>query len=317
MLEVENVEFDPENPRISQYLATYTNPDPETVAMALQPGDTKYLELKQAIKTNDGIINPIIVNKAGGKFVSIEGNTRLAIYKQFNKENPKDGRWIRIPAVVYEDMTPKAIDAVRLQAHLVGVRNWTPYAKAKYLYSLHECEYLPINELVEFCGGNKLDVLRNIEAFKQMEHAYRPLIPGDEFDQHKFSNFLEAQRPQIRNAMMSSGFKDSDFAKWVRDGKFEPRQELVRKLPAILSNHRAKQVFIDEGADKAINYIDRPEIAKELQNATLVDLCDAVQEKINNLTLKERDDIRINEDYVQSIDDTLEYLRNFFTNEIQ
>lgn len=316
MLEVEHVEFDPDNPRIAEYLNTYTEPSPETIAMALQPGDAKYQELKQAILSNEGIINPIIVNNCDGQLVSIEGNTRLAIVKQFHSQHPDDETWSRIPAVVYENMSKTAIDAVRLQAHLVGVRNWTPYAKAKYLYSLHEDEQLPTNDLVDFCGGNRLDVIRNIEAFRQMEFTYRPMLPDDNFDQHKFSNFLEAQKPNVRKSLVKSNFTDTNFAEWVKDGKFEPRQELVRMLPAILSNPRSKQTFLEDGAEKAQQFINRPEIAKELQSATLVELCNAIQEKIQNITLHERDDIRDDDINAQCIDDTATHLSNFYNNEI-
>lgn len=321
MLDVEYVEFDPDNPRISEYLRTYEDVselDATDIAMALQPNDAKYIELKQAIRTNEGIINPIIVNQFTGKLIAIEGNTRLAVYKEFHEDNPDDETWSHIPAIVYDDMSKTAIDAVRLQAHLVGVRNWTPYAKAKYLYTLHEKDHLPLNSLVDFCGGNKLEVVRNIEAFKRMEHDFRPLVPDDEFDQHKFSNFLEVQKKSsISKALLKAGFNHKDFASWVRNGKFEPRQELVRKLPEILSNPRARKVFLEDGADKALIYIDRPEITEELKKASLIELCAAVQEKIDDLTLKERDDIRKSDDSIQSIDDTLSYLSNFYNNEIQ
>lgn len=316
LLDVHSVEFDPDNPRISEYIATYTDPDPDTIAMALQPGDAKYLELKQAIWTNDGIINPIIVNQLGGRLITVEGNTRLAIYKQFRQENPNDERWQQIPAIVYQNMNKVAIDAVRLQAHLVGVRNWTPYAKAKYLHQLHNDEHLPLNQLVDFCGGNKLEVIRSIEAYKRMEHDYRPLIPDDDFDVHKYSNFYEMQKPTVLHAITKAGFTTKHFAQWVKDGKFEPRQELVRKLPAIISNPRAREVFLEKGADLAQQYIDRPELAKELQNATLVDLCLAVQEKIQNIKLVERDTIRNNEEHAACLEDTVTSLENFYTNEI-
>ena len=84
-LDVQVVEFDPDNPRIAEFLEPYEDIDPELVAMALQPHDAKFNELKQAIRSHEGIIYPIIVNRKDGRLLTIEGNTRLAIYKQFNK----------------------------------------------------------------------------------------------------------------------------------------------------------------------------------------------------------------------------------------
>lgn len=316
MLDVDAVEFDAANPRIAHYLETYEDVDPELVAYALNPGDAKFMELQQAIRTNEGIVNPIIVNAVEGRLIAIEGNTRLAIYKKFLHHEPSNETWQRIPAIVYEDMSQTAVDAVRLQAHLVGVRNWTPYAKAKYLHMLHVEERLPLNSLVDFCGGNSLDVLRNIEAYKAMENEYRPLVPPDQFNQRKFSLFFEVQKPAIRQAIARAGFTTSNFAEWVRDDKFHPRQELVRDLPKILASPRAREVFLREGAQSAERFIDRPALSRELEAASLEDLCTALIEKIKNLTLRERDEIQEDEGAVQTVEDATIWLRNFFEREL-
>lgn len=317
MLDVGAVEFDAANPRIAHYLEAYEDVDPELVAYALNPGDAKFLELQQAIRTNEGIINPIIVNATDGRLTAIEGNTRLAIYKKFLREEPGNETWQRIPAIVYENMSATAVDAVRLQAHLVGVRNWTPYAKAKYLHMLHVAERLPLNSLVDFCGGNSLDVLRNIEAYKAMENEYRPLVPADQFNQRKFSLFFEAQKPAIRQAITRAGFTTATFAGWVRDDKFHPRQELVRELPKILASPRAREVFLREGAQAAEKFIDRPTLSRELEAASLEELCTALVEKVKNLTLRERDELREDGAAVQTVEDAVIWLRNFFERELQ
>lgn len=313
-LDVKTVGYDPDNPRITTFLEPYEDVDHEIIAQALQPNDAKYLELKRAIETNDGIINPIIVNRTNGQLITIEGNTRLAIYRLLHEETPDDSRWATIPAFVYNDMSKAAIDAIRLQAHLVGVRNWSPYAKAKYLYQLSQSEHLPINALVDFCGGNRHDVMRNIEAFKQMEFQYKPV--AKHFAREKFSLFFEAQKPKIKNAITKAGFKERDFINWIVSGKFEPRQELVRELPKIFENERAREAFLSDGAAKAVQYIDRPELRKELLEASLVDLCYAVQGKISDLKLAELDDIRQDVESTQCIEDTQVSLQNFYNNHL-
>lgn len=315
-LDVDEVQFDPANPRIAPLLEPYEQPSPEHVAMALQPGDRKHLELQQAIVTNEGIINPIIVNNRAGHYVAIEGNTRLAIYKKLHREAPEDERWSKIPSIVYEDMKPETVDAVRLQAHLVGVRNWSPFAKARYLFHLHVSEHLPFNALVEFCGGNQMEVQRNIQAYRDMQDHYRPLVPDDEFDDHKFSLFLEAQKPKLREALVQHGFTVADVAEWVVQGRFEPRQELIRKLPQILATPRAREEFFRRGAQSAEGFIDRPEVIQELQSVSLPDLCSAIQQKLNDIKRQEIRAIRESEELIQTIEDTITDLRAFYEEDL-
>src|SRR6267154_6090899 len=127
---VKNIQLDLDNPRIRKFLEIYGGkPSAEQIYLALgAAGDdegessTSFDKLKSSILTNGGIIEPIILNRKGnGKYVCIEGNTRLAIYKFFVEEGTK-GSWEKIPALVYEDMDTARIDAVRLQVHLVGRR---------------------------------------------------------------------------------------------------------------------------------------------------------------------------------------------------
>ena len=317
LLDVKQVDFDRTNPRIAHFLEPYEDVDQTLLGDALNQGDRSFIELQQAIRTNGGIVNPIIVNETHGRFVAVEGNTRLAIFKKFHFEMPQDARWQAIPSIVYNAMTPELIDAIRLQAHLVGVRNWSPYAKAKYLHTLHTQERLPLSALVDFCGGNKVDVQRNIEAYRVMELQYRPLVSDDDFSEHKFSQFFEAQRPKIKQAMLRAGFSSEHFAQWVAEDKFSPRQELVRQLPKILESQRAREAFFSDGAEAAEKYLDHPAVSKELQAASLPELCAAIVDKISNIKMLEVKDLRERDESVQTLEDALTYLRNFLDEWIQ
>ena len=315
-LDINFVDYDPENPRIAPLLDGVEQFDYEYIGEALQPGDAKFLELKQAIQTSGRLINPIVVRKQGGRYITIEGNTRLSIYKMFNSEDENDERWKHIPATVYDDLDDQGVHAIRLQAHLVGVRNWSPYAKARYLYELYTNNQMPAESLVDFCGGNKHTVMRNIAAFKIMDTDYRNAVPEDQFDERKFSLFFEAQKPKTNGAIAKAGFKKSDFIDWVVSGKFEPRQELVRQLPDILENPRARELFLETGAKDAIPFIDRPERIKELLEASLPELCLAVQDKIREIKVVELREIQKDEEAIQSLEDACFALQNLVENDL-
>ena len=125
-LPVEDVMLDSSNPRIAIYLEIYKDEiTSKEIALALNDG-MPYGVLKDSIKANEGITNPIVVNKTqDGKYVVIEGNTRLQIYKDF-LEDDMPGEWETIKAIVYENLDENQIHAIRLQAHLVGPRSWDP-----------------------------------------------------------------------------------------------------------------------------------------------------------------------------------------------
>lgn len=92
-LDVNDIQLDLENPRIKHYMEMYTNEiTSEQIALALSAGGStdarsSYKALRDSIKVNRGIINPIIVNKKNdGTMIVVEGNTRLQIYREFLKK---------------------------------------------------------------------------------------------------------------------------------------------------------------------------------------------------------------------------------------
>ena len=156
-LPISKVNLDVDNPRIKHFLDIYKdNITAEQIALALSDSSssdssTTYKALRDSIKASRGIIHPIVVNhEPNGKYVVIEGNTRLQIYKDFSFYEP-DGPWKEIVSLVYENLTPTEKHEIRLQSHLVGPREWDPYSKAKYLWELSEVEHLPMNMIISMC----------------------------------------------------------------------------------------------------------------------------------------------------------------------
>lgn len=134
-LSIDEIELDKSNPRIANYLDLYDESELTSETMALLLGSTSdaCASLRESIKENKGIVHPIIVNHFNdGRYVVIEGNTRLQIYRDFRKKGVP-GNWETIKSIVYENVNEEKMDSIRLQAHLVGPREWDAYSKAKYL----------------------------------------------------------------------------------------------------------------------------------------------------------------------------------------
>ena len=270
-LPIDSIKLDEENPRIKQCLENYTTVTPEAIALALwDSGDgdaaTSYRVLRDSIKDSGGIIHPIVVNREeNGDYVAIEGNTRLQIYKDF-VEKKVPGEWSEITALVYDGLTKVEKHSIRLQSHLVGPRDWDPYSKAKYLYQLSEIEMLPMNSIINMCGGNKNEILKAIDAYKHMKMYYEPYAKskGLEPDTRDYSKFREYENTRIKYAIQHKGYKENQFAKWVVDENIDKAQS-VRLIPAIMRNKEALDVFLKENLTEAETVLR----AAELSNADL------------------------------------------------
>jgi hypothetical protein len=295
-LDISEVELDIDNPRIKKWLEIYSGtPTADQIYLALKgpsssssSGGTTFLSLKESIRSNGGIIHPIISNNTGNKKVVIDGNTRLYIYKEFH-EKKQIGTWNKIPSLLYDNLSNDEINAIRLQAHLVGPRPWDPYSKAKFLHHLRTFENMPYQRMIDYCGGNAKTVANLIEAYEDMEMYYRPILDsdeGEEFDTTRFSAFDELQRANIKDTILEAGFNLSDFSRWVADRLIQPLNT-VRQLPKILRNNTAKKVFLNEGAKEAIKTIDIQNAVPDLIAMSLIDLSSALRRKLDVLTHKE------------------------------
>jgi hypothetical protein len=303
-LPVLEVALDAANPRIAKWIEMYGGDiTGEQMSMALGAADdsegeggTTFRSLREAIRTSGGIIHPIIVNKeSSGRHVVIEGNTRTLIYREF-LEQGASGDWSKIPAMTYDDLSPSDVDAIRLQAHLVGPRAWDPYSKAKYLNHLRNSEHLTYSQIVDLSGGRTREVQDYIAAYHDMEKHYRPLLNSDdEFDPTRFSSFVEFQRKRIMEAVMTAGFTKDHFAKWVKDHLLSP-QSTVRSLPGILENPRAKETFLRDGAQEAIKLLDVPTPDQALRDASISLLAREISRRVMAMTYAELQILRSNID---------------------
>ena len=224
-------------------------------------------------------------------YVVIEGNTRTHIYREF-KVNGAQGNWDRIPAMIYSNLSNKEIDAIRLQAHLVGVRQWDPYSKAKYLNHLYEKKHLSLSQITDFCGGDTREVTNYIQAYNDMEQYYTPILESDQdFDPTRFSAFVELQSNRVYESLVGAGYTKSDFAKWVHEHKLYPLNT-VRKLPKILQHEKSKKEFLRSGAQNAIKLLDIPETESILKDAALQNLARELYRKINDLKYEDLERLR-------------------------
>lgn len=313
---VEDIELDKSNPRIARGIAYYgENITSETMALLLGSTSEACASLRESIRENGGIIHPIVVNKrTGNSYVVIEGNTRLQIYKDFIK-NGVPGNWTTIRAIVYDNLDTERIHAIRLQAHLIGPREWDPYSKAIYLHYLADVEHMPMATLISFCGGNsKASEIRNmIAAYNDMETYYRPLCDDDtQFDHRNFHGFVELQRKNVIDALTMHGFNKRDFSQWMIDDRFSILQD-VRRLPEILKSKRALDVFLKENSREAKKILAVEEITTDkLKDVPYELLAQELAKRMTKIEFREVSHLRDDSEYsekLESLERAFEELR--------
>jgi hypothetical protein len=326
-LSVDEVELDRDNPRIRRFLESYEGElTDERIALALDvaadtgedgSGVTSPEKLRNSILANGGIMQPIIVNRrADGRLVCIEGNTRLWIYRQFNADGT-EGDWSTIPAIVHDSLEGFEIDAIRLQAHLVGPRAWDAYSKAKYQWELHYKHMMPLDRLVDLCGGDRRDVQKSINAYADMENHFRKLHePGEDYNTQRFSGFVELQSNKVKTAILKAGFTLDDFAVWIKEGLIGGLAS-VRQLPRVLGDKKSRAVFVKKGVKAALDTLEKPEVNADLRDATISQLARVLTEKIEGIPFVELQRLRADpdDDSVRYMIDALDALTNL-TNEI-
>lgn len=311
-LDIRAVELDRENPRIRRHLEIYEGEiGDDHIGLALNVagegdearGATTPDKLRNSILANGGIMQPIIVNRReDGALVCIEGNTRLYIYRQFHDDGVA-GDWSKIPAIVHDRLDAEGLDAIRLQAHLVGPRAWDAYSKAKYQWELHYKHLMPIDRLVDLCGGDRRDVQKSINAYADMENHFRPLhAPGEYYDTQRFSGFVELQSATVKTAILKAGLSLDDFAVWLKDRRITGLAS-VRQLPRVLGDRKAKDVFLKKGIKAALDVLEKPELNAGLRDASLSQLARALTEKIEGFPFSELQRLKASPE-----DDAVRYL---------
>lgn len=257
----DQIDFDTENPRIKIALEKYGNKlNEQRIRFALSTATegsstvSSYRSLKDSIRAARGICVPIVVRPDDDRFVCIDGNTRLSIYRALNEEGAS-GDWSKINCLVLNNPEPRDIETIRVTSHLVGAREWPAYEKARYLHYLRNVEFMGYDELIARCGGNRTTITQQIEAYHDMNTYYRDVNADDAFKIDRFSGFVELQKKDIKDSIFRADLDLYDFGRWIRDGQIRRLRD-VRSLPSVLADTEAKNIMVNGGVGSIENAIE-------------------------------------------------------------
>lgn len=205
-------------------------------ALCKQPSVEK---LRREIRRHGGLIEPVLVRWDTTEV--IEGNSRLAVYRQFFDVN-QDDKWRRIPCRIVESLTDRQQAAFLSQIHVRGKTTWSAYEKAHFAYLQYRTlgSYAKVAEVLGESGGTIRHRVRAIEL----------MAANTDKELARFSYYDVLIRNRILDMAMKddSTFRETILTKVkdLRPSAWEfTAQELRDKLPTILAKPKIRRRFCD------------------------------------------------------------------------
>jgi hypothetical protein len=223
-LDHNKLKFYVDNPRIYSLIRTDGhNPDQDEIYKQLLEHEHVRV-LKEDIRTNDGLIDPLIVRD--GDFVVLEGNSRLAACKFLATKDPV--KWSQVLCTVLPaEIDEKLVFALLGQYHIKGKKDWAPFEKAGFLYRRHKEHHV---ELSIVC--NELGM--SLSEANHLVAVYEFMIKHDEEDRERWSYYDEyLKSKRIKKARQEYAQFDDFVVKQIKSGDIPTAMDLRDKLPTI------------------------------------------------------------------------------------
>ncbi len=215
--------FYAKNPRVYSELIKEDGeyPDQSTIESYMTSTE-RTKELKERIKANGGLINPVIVRK--GDYAVLEGNTRLAAYRILVNQEPENENWKNIKCVLLpEDISENDINILLGAYHIKGTKDWEPYEQAGHLYRWHKTSKLPLESMAKQMGLTKSTVENMIKVYTFMNDH-------DDLDKSRWSYYEEYLKNKGINKLREENENfDIVFVNQVINSAI-PSAQYVRKI---------------------------------------------------------------------------------------
>lgn len=253
---VDQIILDEENPRIGYWSDNVSRITDTTsqgdLELALKSGNIdEYNRLKRSIEAGNGATEMIWVVKQDDKYVCIDGNTRVIIYRDLCEKYPKKGTYKKIKAkILPSKVDERARNFIRLIAHLRAQNDWQAYERARMLYVLWYQKGYTEEELKNTTKLSLNDIRRWREAYKIMNDQFLPKFAYKSDALMKFSYFVEYETKKIKDGMRRYGLEDSDFCDWVGNDEITRAQD-VRDLKKIFENEEIATILQEDGFQAA------------------------------------------------------------------
>lgn len=234
-IEVAKLRFFPDNPRIYSIVrANGKDPSQEEIQeQLLQLDHVRALIID--IRQNGGLTDPVIV--IDGSFEVVEGNSRLAAYRQLAKQDPV--KWAMIKCTVLPaDIEHSLVFALLGQYHIKGKKDWKPYEQAGFLYRRFHDHKIDAKSLADDIGLSSRKIRHLIDTYQFMlDHNETAIDRWSFFDEYLKSSKIRKVRETY------PGFDDLIVAK-INDDEIKKAMDLRDQLPVICAAPKVVKKFV-------------------------------------------------------------------------
>ena len=237
--------------------------------------------VRTEIERDGGLQDPILVRN--DTWEVIEGNSRLAVYRQLNGADPHEERWQTIRCLVIGKPTRKQQVRLLGQAHLNGKTDWSAYARALFCYRWVREDNEDPDELSQISGLTARAIKKQVDIIELMQENL------DEKESHYsyydvamtnrkvYAGIQQRENNPLRNTVLSG----------IRDERFTA-QQLRDWLPVVLEKKKVAKRFASGAIDLRYAH-EQAEVSQTKNRLTrILGMLNAIESKdIRNLDFAE------------------------------
>jgi hypothetical protein len=249
-ISIAEIDLDAKNPRV-QYLVGQVGGAVTQGQLDSMIWDKDQVKaLSQSIFQNGGVREPIIVQRAGDRYVVREGNCRLVSSRHLADQHPGDERFSHIPAQVYEhNLTEEDLAVLLANLHVAKKISWDAYEQAKYIHDLFNVYGKTYDWLSNHLRMSKGKISESLAAYKATTDYLQ--VHGSPTNIRKFSFFQELMKKKdLKERYDDSAEFRQSFYGWLEGSKITDARQ-VRALPEILANAEATKALNETGFEAA------------------------------------------------------------------
>lgn len=251
-IEQSKLKFFVDNPRIYSIVrAGERQPEQEDIYEELLKLE-HVRELKEDIKLNGGLIDPLIVRDE--KMEVLEGNSRLAACRWLYR-NDDPSTWVKVKCTLLPaSIDERLIFALLGQYHIKGKKDWQPFEQAGFLYRRFRNQKQDIPTVASEFG------LR-VGAAKHMIRVYEFMIDHGEDIPERWSYYFEYLRSsKIENVRTQYPDFDTLIVGKIRSSEIKRAVDVRDSLPMICE---APQRIIKRFYEGKIDFEEAAERARD------------------------------------------------------
>ena len=192
-LPIHDLSFYSENPRIYSLIqGPDVEPSQDEIFNRLR-GLDHVKQLIQSIRANGGLTDPMLVK--AGDLVVIEGNSRLAAYRELARNDAITWGKAKV-RLLPSEISEKLVFALLGEYHIIGRKDWAPYEQAGYLYRRNVTHGVSAQNMASEMGLPVRTVNHLINTYKFMvEHDETSVTRWSYYDEYlKSSKVRKARR---------------------------------------------------------------------------------------------------------------------------